>query len=229
MHDSPSPARSSQRRVTTLPRGLTEKQDNVDRPLPGAPLPPISLTPPPGASMNGRSLRRGVQITPARASNNLPLRRATKGDIDVHSASLQRVLILLVPVLVLVSGCSSCQEAPELPAPVPQEGRLPHAPEPVTTPETPQIPPPACAVVGTASAEDGVAPLEVHFSAEGMCTDSAGQYTWDFGDGSEPVHEANPVHVFTKPGTYTVHVLLEDTENKVKDSDEFPISVTAPE
>jgi len=153
----------------------------------------------------------------------------TKGDVDVHRTLLQRALMLFIPVALIANGCSSCQQSPELPAPVPQEGRLPRAPEPPTTPEAAQIPPPACAVVGTASAEDGVAPLEVHFSAEGMCTDATGQYTWDFGDGSAPTHDANPVHVFTQPGTYTIRVVLEDSENSVKDSDEFPISVTAAE
>jgi PKD domain-containing protein len=133
-----------------------------------------------------------------------------------------------VAVLLVIGGCNSCQQAPELPAPVAHEGRLPRAPEaPVTPLSTPEVPPPGCAVVAAASVEEGTAPLEVHLTAEGMCTDAEGVFTWDFGDGSEPVHEQNPVHVYRKAGTYTAHVRIEDAANNAKDVDEQPITVTA--
>ena len=77
------------------------------------------------------------------------------------------------------------------------------------------------------SVEEGVAPFEVQFSSEGMCTDAEGTFTWDFGDGSPPTHDQNPTHTYTSAGTYTARVTLEDPENKVKDSDEVPITVTA--
>ena len=105
---------------------------------------------------------------------------------------------------------------------------MPRAPEPVTTPQAAVAPPPACAVVSGSSVEDGVAPLTVQFSAEGMCTDAAGTFTWNFGDGSVPSREQNPTHVYTTAGTYTAHVTLTDDEHGASDSDETPVTVTAP-
>jgi cytochrome c len=67
----------------------------------------------------------------------------------------------------------------------------------------------------------------VQFSSEGMCTDAEGTLTWDFGDGSPPTHDPHPTHTYTSAGIYTARVTLEDPENKVKDSDEVPITVTA--
>jgi len=76
--------------------------------------------------------------------------------------------------------------------------------------------------------DEGVAPLSVQFSAEGMCTDAAGVFAWDFGDGSAPSHDQNPTHVYAKPGTYTAHVTLTDDEHNASDTDELPLTVTAP-
>ncbi len=134
----------------------------------------------------------------------------------------------LIATIVLVSGCNSCERQPEFPAPVAKEGRLPRAPEPDVTPPPSVVPPPACAVVASSSVEEGVAPLTVQFSAEGMCTDAAGAFTWTFGDESAPSHEQNPTHVYTKPGSYTAHVTLADDEHSTSDTDEAPVTVTAP-
>ena len=139
------------------------------------------------------------------------------------------VLAALVPVALGLNACKSCQERPDFPEPVTQEGRLPRAPEAAPTIDPTNIPPPACAVVASAAIEEGVAPLEVQFTAEGMCTDAVGQFTWDFGDGSEAVHEQNPIHVYQKPGTYTAHISLVDPENKAQDADEVGVTVTAPQ
>ena len=78
-----------------------------------------------------------------------------------------------------------------------------------------------------ADVDEGVAPLEVQFSSEGTCTETEGTFTWDFGDGSAPAHEQNPTHTYAAAGTYTARVTMEDPENKVTDSDELPIKVTA--
>ncbi len=140
------------------------------------------------------------------------------------------VVITFLPALVAASGCSSCQQSPEVPAPVSKEGRLPRPPEAVATSViTPEIPPPACAVVASASAEEGPAPLEVKFSAEGMCTDATAKYTWDFGDGSEPSHDQNATHTYASAGTFTARVKIADPEHNAEDSDEIPIAVTAPQ
>ena len=136
------------------------------------------------------------------------------------------LLRMLLLALLIVGGCKSCQQTAELPAPVPQEGRLPRAPQvPPTGSRTPYIPPPSCAVLSFASAEAGAAPLEVRFTAEGMCTDAEGAFTWDFGDGSAPVHEQNPTHVYRNPGTYTARVTLADPEHNAQDTDETEVDV----
>ena len=146
----------------------------------------------------------------------------------------QRWLRLSVAALgaVLISavlpGCDSCQPStPEVPAPVPQQGQLPKPAVQVTPAGTVPIPPPSCAVVASASVEEGVAPLEVQFSAEGMCTDAEGTFTWDFGDGSPVSHEINPTHTYQTAGTFPAKVTLDDPEHDAKDSDEVPITVTA--
>jgi hypothetical protein len=133
----------------------------------------------------------------------------------------------LIAAVVVVSGCRSCERAPETPGPAVKEGHLPRAPEAVVTPRA-SVPPPACAVVADASTEEGAAPLTVQFSSEGMCTDATGSLSWNFGDGSAPSHEQNPTHVYTKPGTYTASVTLADDEHAARDTDEATVIVTAP-
>jgi PKD repeat protein len=136
--------------------------------------------------------------------------------------------LALAGTLVVAGGCSSCEQSAPLPAPVAKEGRLPRPPEAASTAaRTREVAPPSCAVVADSSVEEGVAPLEVQFSSEGMCTDAEGTFTWDFGDGSPPTHDPNPTYTYTSAGTYTARITLEDPENKVKDSDEVPITVTA--
>ncbi|MDT8357627.1 MAG: PKD domain-containing protein [Methanomicrobiaceae archaeon] len=50
----------------------------------------------------------------------------------------------------------------------------------------------------------GTAPLEIHFTDASVYYTTSKYYpTWDFGDGTYSL-EANPVHTFTQPGTYTV-------------------------
>ncbi len=108
-------------------------------------------------------------------------------------------LAALLLAVVLGSGCRSCQRTPG-----------------------------TCTVVGAPSVETGAAPLEVHFAATGRCGDADGSYTWDFGDGSEPVHRRDAVHVYRQPGTFTATVVLADPEHDARDSDQASISVTAP-
>jgi type 1 glutamine amidotransferase len=115
--------------------------------------------------------------------------------------------------------------------------------------------------VAEASADrtSGQAPMRVTFSSAGT-TDADGDaltYSWDFGDGTTST-EANPVHSYTKNGTYTatvtakdptgrtgsasVHVVVGNTAPKVKlelpaegalfdfgDEIPFKVTVTDPE
>jgi hypothetical protein len=141
------------------------------------------------------------------------------------STILSRIVALvLAGAFVIAGGCNGCQQSVPTPAPVAKEGRLPR-PSGVAT--TPEIPPPGCAVVADSSVEEGVAPLEVQFSSEGMCTNAEGTFTWDFGDGSTRSHDQNPTHTYTAVGIYTARVTLEDLENNVNDWDDVSITVTA--
>jgi PKD repeat protein len=113
---------------------------------------------------------------------------------------------------------------------MPKEGRLPHPVGGVPASAVPSdLPPPKCAVVASASPEEGTAPLEVQFNAEGTCSEAIGIYSWNFGDGSAPSEEQNPAHTYTAAGTYTASVTLNDPQNGVKDSDELTLTVTASE
>jgi hypothetical protein len=152
----------------------------------------------------------------------------SQGELQVSKILRRIIPLALAGALAVAGGCSSCHQSVPTPVPVVKEGRLPRPPEAASTAaSTPEIPPPSCAVVADSSVEGGVAPLEVQFSSEGMCTDAEGTFTWDFGDGSAPTHDQNPTHTYTSAGTYTARVTLEDAENKAKDSDELPITVAA--
>ena len=69
----------------------------------------------------------------------------------------------------------------------------------------------------TADPVNGAPPLTVTFS-----DDSTGQidsWQWDFGDGTPPGNEQNPVHIYQEAGTYTVSLTVtgtggSDTETK---------------
>jgi hypothetical protein len=130
----------------------------------------------------------------------------------------------LLPAVVVAGGCNSCQEArsPGAVPPPRQEERLHPAVEAAAS----SVPAPECAVVGAPSVERGVAPLEIHFTAEGMCTDAEGTFTWDFGDGTPPVEEQNPVHVYQEPGTYTARVTLTNRAQNARDTDAAAVVAT---
>jgi hypothetical protein len=49
----------------------------------------------------------------------------------------------------------------------------------------------------------GVAPLTVSFSNQ---TEGAGLYFWDFGDGSNPSEDANPIHTYMENGVYVTQL-----------------------
>ncbi len=58
----------------------------------------------------------------------------------------------------------------------------------------------------TVDVTEGVAPLEVAFTD--MSQGTVLSYFWDFGDG-ETADEADPVHTYLEPGTYTVSLTVE--------------------
>jgi hypothetical protein len=86
---------------------------------------------------------------------------------------------------------------------------------------------PVCAVVAVPSASAGAAPMAIQFAAEGACTGTEGTFTWDFGDGSAPVHARNAAHLYQTPGRYTARVTLVDGARTARDADETVITVSS--
>lgn len=126
-------------------------------------------------------------------------------------------------------GCRGCERQDEPVMLVPPEGALPKVARPEESPTVPVTVPPGCVVILTPDVEEGPAPLEVRFTADGMCSDADGEYEWDFGDGSPPVKGARATHTYQKPGEYVARVTLRDPQNQVSDTDEYPINVLPPE
>lgn len=84
----------------------------------------------------------------------------------------------------------------------------------------------APAALATASASNGIAPLEVQFSGTDSTDDGTiTHYSWDFGDGSSS-SEANPRHTFTDAGTFTVRLTVTDDVGLTSEAS-VPVSVAA--
>jgi PKD repeat protein len=67
-----------------------------------------------------------------------------------------------------------------------------------------------CSILGLTAAFS-TSPAEVTLSAAGTVTTSnastnATQYVWDFGDGSAPNPDVNPIHAYTQVGTYQIEL-----------------------
>ena len=80
-------------------------------------------------------------------------------------------------------------------------------------------------VEATATPEIGEPPLTVAFSAKAEPGDAPiADLWWDFGDGSNPAHEADTVHTYTEVGEYTASFHVVD-ENGVEVIRELTITV----
>jgi PKD repeat protein len=67
-----------------------------------------------------------------------------------------------------------------------------------------ELVPPNPSAMADADVFSGTAPLEVHFTDASVYYTTSKYYPmWDFGDGTYSL-EANPVHTYPQPGTYTV-------------------------
>ncbi len=82
----------------------------------------------------------------------------------------------------------------------------------------PNLPP---AVSPTATPASGPAPLSVQFNANGSDPNPGDvlSYSWDFGDSSPASTDANPLHVYVSPGTYTATVSVSDGTNPAVSAD----------
>jgi PKD repeat protein len=67
------------------------------------------------------------------------------------------------------------------------------------------------AVADSSAPTTGVGPLSVSFSSAGSYDPDGGiaSYSWDFGDGAVS-SEANPIHTYSTPGTYTASLVVTD-------------------
>ena len=75
----------------------------------------------------------------------------------------------------------------------------------------------------------GDAPLTVNFTGSSSTDDDGiASYSWDFGDGSEVSTEADPAHIFTEVGDYTVTLTVTDAEG-LSDTDTIIITVAEAE
>jgi hypothetical protein len=122
-------------------------------------------------------------------------------------------------VAAMVSGCGSCQpggqtsqpqapapQAPAPQAPAPQQAPPAQQKPAAQVPATPAQPEVDCFVLVDAEPDFGPPPLKVQFETEIDCTGSPVTYSWDFGDGKTGGNEANPTHVYDKPGEYVAVV-----------------------
>jgi glucose/arabinose dehydrogenase len=70
--------------------------------------------------------------------------------------------------------------------------------------------------VASATPTEGEAPLDVQFEGSGSTDpeDDSLTYDWDFGDGSPHSSEADPVHTYTDPGSYTARLTVDDGHDR---------------
>lgn len=84
-------------------------------------------------------------------------------------------------------------------------------------------------VFGWGDPDEGPAPLRVRFTLDESRTELIDpKVEWDFGDGSPKSKERDPVHVYRRPGSYTAHLKVVDSDG-VEDEDSVDILVEEPE
>jgi len=122
----------------------------------------------------------------------------------------------------LITSCSEPPPRPEEKAAVPEAAKPPEptAPQPAVPRAEPAEPvvQPLVAWI-EAEPEEGEAPLKVQFTARLKGGTLPYNLQWVFGDESEPTSEANPVHTYTKPGTYFVELTAKDSGDDDDDDD----------
>jgi PKD repeat protein len=131
-----------------------------------------------------------------------------------------------------LTGCGSCESGtqtgqPSAPAPAQKEAppaqqpAAPPAEQPAAAAPTPEA---DCFVLVDAEPDFGSPPMKVQFETDVECTGSPVTFSWDFGDGTKGGNEANPVHVYEKPGEY-VAVVKVTAPDGGEGEDEIDITV----
>jgi hypothetical protein len=86
-----------------------------------------------------------------------------------------------------------------------------------------QLPPLMLNLLVVADAEPGTGPvpMTVQFTSEVYEGDEAvdPKFEWDFGDGSRPSKEQNPVHTYKTPGFYKVLLRVKDATGRTGSAD----------
>jgi len=141
------------------------------------------------------------------------------------------VVVPLSLMLALWSGCQGGEDKPADEAVKPQTGmEQPRVEKPAVATQ-----PPAaaveeveadCFVIVDAEPDFGAPPLKVQFETEIDCTAEPVTYSWDFGDGTTGGNEANPTHVYDKPGDYIATVITKSPDGG-EGEDEIDITVDA--
>ena len=129
----------------------------------------------------------------------------------------------------LFRSCGGGDVAEEAPAPVPQ----PQPKGPVSKPRTERASERAetakqpLVVWVEGGPLSGKAPLTVQFEADMSGGHEPLTPTWTFGDGATS-NEANPTHVYTKPGTYEARLDVKDArpDDPDEDWDSVDVEVT---
>ena len=146
------------------------------------------------------------------------------------SASLGMMIALAV------AGCGGGgTSTSETPKPTPTTAAAPTAP---VAPATPPTTAAGAAEPGDSGEEEagpllawadsdtdeGKAPLTIKFKADIEGGTPPLSYVWKFGDGTPDVTEANPTHVYQKPGKYRADLEVKDSAGD-SDSDYLEIEV----
>ena len=82
-------------------------------------------------------------------------------------------------------------------------------------------------VYAVAAPPSGPAPLSVSLEVQVIGPGDAGTFHWSFGDGTPDAHQPIVVHVFDKPGTYTVKIEVA-SDAPAKGMDEIEVEVLPP-
>ncbi len=72
---------------------------------------------------------------------------------------------------------------------------------------TKTINPMACCTV------PGTGTVGVAITVTSTCSTNANAYEWNFGDGSSKITEANPSHIYTTVGTYSISLMAMNGNN----------------
>jgi len=155
---------------------------------------------------------------------------------------MMRTILWVVAGLTITFATSACTRDSEPQAAPQPQAAAPEAavPEPAPQPEAASEPAPEAAAPAVVVEEeeewviwadgdpwDGPAPLTVEFECDLMEEVPEPKYEWDFGDGSPVSNEANPTHVYERPGHFTAKCRVTDPAGGVGE-DSVVIEVEAP-